>query len=155
MKKTMTLTTDKQNPLHVNQLNSPIIALGNGQVEDPKAKVIVPRNHGYNGDVWPILDDCDFYVLTSHTLTPGETAKYCGPSANLAECDAFLDQLIGEKGVFYWIFAVNRAMLPVVPAANKKTKPLPIPEEHEEQEDDDQEKLVQEAEQQEDMEEDE
>ncbi len=126
-KKTMVLSVppgdNKPNPLHVNLLNSPIIALGNGQVVDPKSKMIVPINHGYNGDVWPILDDCDFYVLTSHRLTTDEIAKYCGRSADLAACDAFLDYLIGEQKVHYWIFAVNRAMLPVLPSEQKKSKP--------------------------------
>lgn len=127
-KKTMTLSVphadlNKANPLHANLLNSPVIALGNGQVLDQKAKALVPLNHGYNGDVYPILDDSNFYVMTSYKLTEAEQQQYCGPNANLEECDKFLDALIVDKKVFYWIFAVNKAMIHVHPSAAKKSKP--------------------------------
>lgn len=99
-----------KNPLHYAELMSPVLSLGNNAVENPDAKVLKPLNHGYSGDVWPIVEDCDFYVLTSHKLTNEERILYCGDAATttLDEHDKFFQHLIDNEQVLYWIYAVRR-----------------------------------------------
>lgn len=101
----------KENPLHaVMGLNSPVIALGNGQVDASNPMEPRPLYHAVAGNVWPIVESSDFYVLTSHPLTSEERAQYCGGQGggDLTGGDAFLDKLIETEQVFYCIFAVNR-----------------------------------------------
>jgi hypothetical protein len=110
---TMTLESTRDvkipNPLHYAGIQSPVLSLGNNAVKDAKAKILEPLNHGISGNIWPIMDDCDFYVLTSHVLTVDERSMYCGDSATepLEAHDRFLDNLIDAK-VLYWIYAVRR-----------------------------------------------
>lgn len=119
---TMTLVSkvpNERNPLVAAALiQSPVLPLGNGQTI-LRGRVKDPLYHGMTGDVWPVMDDGDFYVLTSHVLTPAERAKYTGAFVHLppqdselekrlAACDEFLNQLIDKEHVHYWIFLVKR-----------------------------------------------
>jgi len=96
------------NPLHTQGLGSPVISLGNDvPYTEPGMTDPVYPNHGFAGDVRPLLEDktlCEFYALTSHV--PPE-----GVPATTEEGDALLDRLIDEHKVHYWLFAVRKTAL--------------------------------------------
>jgi len=128
------VTRDPQlsNPLHYADLMSPVLSLGNNAVENPEAKVLKPLNHGYTGDVWPIMGDCDFYVLTSHVLTIDERLMYCGDGAStpLEEHDKFLNKLIADEHVLYWIYAVRRDAIDRYSGTKPAAAAVAPPKEH-------------------------
>ena len=109
---TLTLSAKDVNPLHGKGLNSPILSLGNGKTDVTNPKNISPLYHAFQGDIYPILDQCDFYVLVSHVLTPEERKLHCGESGTNG--DAFLDGLIKGIGpdLQYWIYAYNKPCIP-------------------------------------------
>lgn len=103
----------KANLLHTSAgIMSPVLSLGNKAV-DPNDKARKPLNHGFTGNIFPIIDECEFFVLTSHKLTPEEFDLYAGDEATkpLADRDAFVNHLIETDNVFYWAFAVRKDVL--------------------------------------------
>lgn len=120
---------------------SPVLSLGNKAV-DPNDKARKPLNHGFTGNIFPIIDECEFFVLTSHKLTPEEFDLYCGDEATkpLADRDAFVNHLIETENVFYWAFAVRKDVLstyvPDRKALPTSTKKILVSNEKEQAEED-------------------
>jgi len=117
------LIEKERNPLHDKGLASPIIALGNGRLDSNIKQPPTPLYHAFSGDIYPLMEQCDFYVLTSHRLTDQEREKYCGISqsslsteekdAALKASDTFFDHLRDStKDFYYWIYAYNRSAAP-------------------------------------------
>jgi hypothetical protein len=102
------------NPLHTQGLNSPVVSLGNGQPAPPSPDAppgddVVYPNHGFAGDVRPLLVDpdlCEFYALTSRPLETDEEHAQARTNG-----DALLDRLIDEQHAHYWLFAVRKSAL--------------------------------------------
>jgi hypothetical protein len=98
-------------------LGAAVVALGNGQVDDPKRKTPKPTPlfHAVDGDILPLLAECEFFVLTSRKLSDDERLQYCGLYAATAtqdERDAFfINSLLEPPKPWYWIFAVRRNAL--------------------------------------------
>lgn len=124
----------KLNPLHSAGLASPVIALGNKLV-DPNDIEQKPLNHAVTGDIWPIMDKCEFFVLTSHRITAGEVVDnvptvnefgpYCGDTATASqeERDAFVTKLIEKDKVLYWVYAIKKDILEKYVPGRKGTIP--------------------------------
>lgn len=112
------LDTKTPNPLHEKDLDSPVISLGNPKVDNPDADTPKPLYHAFNGDFWPRIDKVDFYVLTSHKLKDGEEEFY-GQRANgdFSASEKFLNHIIEDEQVYWWLFAVNRDALKYVQQA--------------------------------------
>lgn len=130
---TMQLTPadpDVSNPLHTQGAASPVICLGNGQLNNADAMAAnpdldpSPTSHFFRGNAWPLTTNSDFYVLTSYRLTDEERAKYCGPDANPKEGDKFLQTLIKTMKVYYVFYALKKNVktLDMGPATPKKKK---------------------------------
>ncbi len=92
-------------------LRSPVISLGNGLISmaDKEVKWLYCA---FGGDIWPVVDECDFYVLTSVEMTAEEKARYCGPqrTCTVAEADEHFQKLKLD-GALYWIYALNKGVL--------------------------------------------
>lgn len=98
----------KLNPLNGERpANAPVFALGNGQVEDPTAKKAKPLYHAFDDDIYPLLGDSEFFVLTSHRLDHDQLQLVQDPKQG----DELLDKLIEEHKVFYWIFGIRKKYL--------------------------------------------
>ena len=107
----LTASAKDANPLHARGLNSPIISLGNGKCDPNGKNVPIPLNHGFSGDIFPILDVSDFYVLISRRLTKEEREAHAGESGK--DGDAFLDaQIKADPDLQYWIYAYNTPCIP-------------------------------------------
>lgn len=110
----------KQNPLNTeNPLAVPVFAIGNGQVDDVNSKKPKPLYHAFDEDLFPLLDEAQFFVLTSHRLTYDELQLVQDPKRG----DEFLDQLIEKEKVYYWIYGIkNQYASPVIHAEKEKAK---------------------------------
>lgn len=98
----------KVNPLNGERpANAPVFALGNGQVEDPNAKKAKPLYHAFDDDMYPLLGDSEFFVLTSYKMNHDELQLVQDPKRG----DDFLDELIEKHKVFYWMFGIRKKYL--------------------------------------------
>jgi hypothetical protein len=107
------------NPLHgMKGLNSPVIALGNGKVDANTKK---PLNHAFAGDIYPILEQSDFYVLINKEITDPAVIGSSGVGG-----DAYLDGLITQypNDFQYFIYAYNKpaVVIRVSDNNNKRVK---------------------------------
>jgi hypothetical protein len=124
------------NPLHSQGVASPVICLGNGQLENAEAMAVntdlepIPTSHFFSGNAWPLMTNSDFYVLTSYRLTDEERAKYCGPNANPKEGDKFLQTLVTGMKVYYVIYALKKNVrtLDMGPKLNALAQIAPQPQ---------------------------
>jgi len=115
----------KDNPLNgPNPSVSSVFALGNGQVEDPAAKRSKALYHAFDGDLCDVLNDSVFFVLTSHVMKPDEIDLV----QDEARGDTFLDGLITEEKVFYWIYGIAKKFISVASTIEPKTKKQPTNE---------------------------
>ncbi len=100
----------KANPLNINGILSPVLALGNGYYPLPPANDPTPDkglNHAFEGDIASLFEGGhEFFVLTSYIMNDDEKIKYTGPGG--AEADAFISHLKNTEHIFYWIYAVRK-----------------------------------------------
>lgn len=94
-----------ENPVNRLGLASAVLSIGAGTVENGD----VPVNVAFNGNLQPLLasDKYQFYFISSHLLTPDERVRYAQGQRGGEVADAFLDKLIANENVFYWIYAVK------------------------------------------------
>lgn len=90
----------RENLLHTDGINSPVICLG--RADQPS----------FNGNAWPLFegDTHNFYVLTSHRLTPEERLAFTKVPASTATDDFFMRQRTQMKVEHYAIFAVKKGL---------------------------------------------
>lgn len=118
---------EEANPLHDAANNPVVFSLG------------TPQNHGYNGDFLATRDPADwaFFVMTSHPLmnykneqARADADQYAGYDKKPDDVEDFVDRLINEAQVKYWVMAVKRSALEAraqaVPRPAKRGKPLPL-----------------------------
>jgi hypothetical protein len=121
LKPTELATAPGGGPIKQN-LGAAVIALGNGQVDDLKRKPKpIPMYHAVDGDILPLMSECEFFVMTSRLLSEEERVLYCGlhtATASEAERDAFFASIIepppagsDRMRAYYWIFAARRSAL--------------------------------------------
>lgn len=110
----------KQNPLNTDNPSAvPVFAIGNGQVDDPNSKKPKPLYHAFDDDLFPLLEESQFFVLTSHRMNYEELQLV--QDANRG--DDFLDQLIEKEKVYYWIFGIKKEYAgPVIHAQKEESK---------------------------------
>lgn len=108
-------------------LGAAVIALGNGQIDDPKKK---PKPtalfHAFDGDVWTLMDSCEFFYITSRPPADAdEVAKYHGlysATATQDERDAHFAAMVEPHTHHYWIYAVKRSALAIAAKAIGETR---------------------------------
>jgi hypothetical protein len=108
---------NKQNPLNgENPTAVAVFALGNGQVDDPQSKRAKPLYHAYDGDLYEVLEDSVFFVLTSHVMSSDDLAAVQQESKG----DALLDEWIEKEKIFYWFFGIRKKHLITTTQSSKK-----------------------------------